>query len=182
MTWPDGEPWWVWVAAPAGRRLTGKRRYDVVGHRRALSALWRRSIGLWGGVVAPELVLELLGLEADDSRLVEFRKSWKVRAGLDRKLWPDVRGLLPRYQLAERSWDLLQALPARGGDALRAVGRTLHVLPVEVAVMQQEMVSVLADAGLTYHEYREHYPDGIRQEIWDDSPIEPGILEYWNRL
>lgn len=162
--------WWMWLRLPvrAGRQLDGSARYEAVGHRRALSPVWSRSVGLWGGVVPAAVVADCLG-HPPKQRYAEFRKFWHVRASVDRKRWGAEVKTVPRYALAELSWDTYHVLRrdhARG-DALRACGRTLRVLPVEVAAMLWQMELFLGDLGMTYSMYRRGIADEEREEIWD---------------
>lgn len=174
-------PWWSWLTTTSASirkthpSFSSAIRYDAIGHKRALSVRWALSVGMWGGIYTKEQIFETVR-PGTELRYTEFLRSWKVRARVDRKLWP--AGSVRRVELAQRACALFKTTNQSHsrGDSLRAVGSALHILPVEVAVMLDEAhrLDVLDTDAVDYWESEDaktHWGN------WD--PVPRRIFKRW---
>jgi hypothetical protein len=173
-------------------------RFNKIGHRRALSSRWARSVGMWGLASSKE-IMDAVGIDVEGTAsargtfdIFKFRHRLWTGPQFTRELAS--KGSDPLIRT--KKWDMFHLALATHAHVRRRMqtqGRRLdgtvidatrahfHILPIEVFLYHEVIEHILLSNGFTDRDEWWRLTEDDRRSLWDcagEPPLVSGLKVF----
>lgn len=173
-------------------------RFNRIGHKRALSPRWARSVGMWGLATSRE-IMDAVGIDVvatasargtfdifkfrhrlwTGPQLTRERASKNLDPLVSTKRWEMFHLAVVVHDFAHRQV-LMRKRPLEGA-AIEATRIRFHILPIEVFLYYNVIEDILVANGFADREEWWKLPEEDRRALWDsagEAPLVSGLKTF----